>query len=238
MALHIAHSAQRLSAAARYALLFFAAVLGVTLAVGVALSFLLARFHYTPVQRLVRLMDAEPEAPEPRGAKNEYAALEMSIQSVQRENWALSELNRDQEEALRPPVPYVAFAGLAGGRLRNRGRAARVRHAAEGGRLRGRRLRPARGKKPDAAVRDARRGDSNAPAAPPGRGLRAAGKRSLRHRQRRAGWAGADARLPGGGARRLRRGGGGGLRERGARGRRAASTRPTWSAASCWSTPI
>lgn len=82
-------------------LLFFAAVLGVTLAVGVALSFLLARFHYTPVQRLVRLMDAEPEAPEPRGAKNEYAALEMSIQSVQRENWALSELNRDQEEALR-----------------------------------------------------------------------------------------------------------------------------------------
>ena len=33
--------------------------------------------------------------------ENEYAVLERSIQSVQRENWALSELNRGQEETLR-----------------------------------------------------------------------------------------------------------------------------------------
>lgn len=82
-------------------LTLFAVVMGLTLAIGVALSFLLARIHYTPVQRLVRMMET-PKIPRGRvKSENEYAVLERSIQSVQRENWALSELNRGQEDTLR-----------------------------------------------------------------------------------------------------------------------------------------
>lgn len=79
----------------------FAAVLGATLAIGLSLSFLLARAHARPVKRLVQMMDAPKFSGGGYKDENEYAVLERSIASVKRENWALSELNRGQESTMR-----------------------------------------------------------------------------------------------------------------------------------------
>lgn len=79
----------------------FALVVGITLALGLCLSFALARMHYTPVQRLVRMVGTPKTSGPARRYENEYAMLERSIQSVKRENWALNRLNSGREEALR-----------------------------------------------------------------------------------------------------------------------------------------